>query len=63
MFPRVKQASSERLCQVLREKYETSVVPGRFFEMPAHFRVGIAGESEVLKAGLERLSAALNELA
>ena len=63
VFPRVLRGTSDELCQLLREKYETSVVPGRFFEMPAHFRVGIAGESEVLKAGLERLSAALNELA
>lgn len=63
VFPRVLRGTADELCQLLREKYETSVVPGRFFEMPAHFRVGIAGESEVLKAGLERLSAALDELA
>jgi aspartate/methionine/tyrosine aminotransferase len=61
MFPRVRSGSSEDLCQLLREKYETSVVPGRFFEMPAHFRVGIAGDTGVLEAGLERLSSALDE--
>jgi aspartate/methionine/tyrosine aminotransferase len=62
MFPRVRHGTSERLCHLLREKYETSVVPGVFFEMPAHFRVGIAGDTDVLKAGLERLGKALNEL-
>ena len=62
MFPRVRHGTSERLCQLLREKYETSVVPGVFFEMPAHFRIGIAGETDVLKAGLERLGKALDEL-
>ena len=62
MFPRVLHGTSERLCQLLREKYETSVVPGVFFEMPAHFRIGIAGETDVLKAGLERLGKALNDL-
>jgi len=62
MFPRVRQGTSERLCQLLREKYETSVVPGSFFEMPAHFRVGIAGDTDVLKSGLERLGLALDEL-
>ncbi|HKG60684.1 MAG TPA: aminotransferase class I/II-fold pyridoxal phosphate-dependent enzyme [Pyrinomonadaceae bacterium] len=62
MFPRVRHGTSERLCDLLREKYETSVVPGVFFEMPAHFRIGIAGDTEVLKAGLERLERALNEL-
>lgn len=62
MFPRVREGTSERLCSLLREKYETSVVPGVFFEMPAHFRIGIAGETEVLKSGLERLEQALDEI-
>lgn len=62
MFPRVRGGSSEELCRVLREKYETTVVPGRFFEMPAHFRIGIAGETATLEAGLERLGKALDEI-
>lgn len=61
MFPRVRRESADELCRLLREKYETSVVPGRFFEMPAHFRIGIAGDTDVLKEGLERLGKALNE--
>lgn len=61
MFPRVRHGTSERLCELLREKYETTVVPGVFFEMPAHFRIGIAGDTEVLQAGLERLGKALTE--
>jgi aspartate/methionine/tyrosine aminotransferase len=62
MFPRVRLGTSERLCQLLREKYETSVVPGRFFEMPEHFRIGIAGDTGTLESGLERLAAALDEI-
>ena len=62
MFPRVKQGNSERLCNLLREKYETSVVPGVFFEQPAHFRVGMGGDSETFVAGLDRLGQALDEL-
>lgn len=62
MFPRVRSGSSEELCQLLREKYETSVVPGKFFEMPAHFRVGIAGDTAVLEEGLQRLGKALDQL-
>jgi aspartate/methionine/tyrosine aminotransferase len=62
MFPRVRQGTAERLCELLREKYETSVVPGRFFEMPDHFRIGITGETETLQIGLERLRLALDEL-
>jgi hypothetical protein len=62
MFPRFKQGTAEKLCKVLREKYETLVVPGSFFERPDHFRIGIGGDSEMLVAGLERLGSALDEL-
>jgi len=62
MFPRVQEQSSEKLCKLLREKYETTVVPGRFFEMPAHFRIGMGGDSESFTEGLGRLGQALDEL-
>jgi aspartate/methionine/tyrosine aminotransferase len=62
MFPRVRQGTSERLCELLREKYETSVVPGVFFEMPAHFRIGMAGNTDLLLEGLTRLGLALDEV-
>lgn len=62
MFPRVKQGDSEKLCELLRERYETSVVPGSFFEMPAHFRIGLGGDTETLTEGLRRLGAALDEV-
>jgi aspartate/methionine/tyrosine aminotransferase len=60
-FPRVKYGNGMDFCQLLREKYETSVVPGSFFEMPEHFRVGLGGETKTLKEGLERLGQALDE--
>ena len=63
VFPRLKKGTADKLCDLLREKYETSVVPGRFFEMPAHFRLGLGGDSEVLNNGLRRLSNALDDLA
>jgi len=62
MFPRVREQTSEKLCELLREKYETSVVPGKFFEMPAHFRVGMGGDTESFAEGLDRLGQALDEL-
>jgi aspartate/methionine/tyrosine aminotransferase len=61
VFPRLLKGDPEALFKLLREKYETSVVPGTFFERPRHFRLGIGGETENLRAGLERLAAALEE--
>jgi aspartate/methionine/tyrosine aminotransferase len=62
VFPRLLSGDPETFFRLLREKYETSVVPGSFFEMPQHFRIGIGGETAPLRAGLERLGAALDEL-
>jgi aspartate/methionine/tyrosine aminotransferase len=61
VFPRLRQGDPEAFFALLREKYETSVVPGKFFEMPRHFRLGIGGATGDLRAGLERLGAALDE--
>lgn len=61
VFPRVKHGTTEQLIAVLGTKYETSVAPGSFFEMPAHFRLGIAGDTKTLTEGLGRLGAALDE--
>lgn len=62
-FPQMASGKVDALCQLLREKYETSVVPGRFFEMPNHFRIGIGGRTELLEEGLKRLGKALDEIA
>jgi hypothetical protein len=62
MFPRVRTGNADYLCRVLREKYETSVVPGMFFEEPAHFRVGIAVGTDIFSQGLERIAAALDTI-
>jgi aspartate/methionine/tyrosine aminotransferase len=61
-FPRLLRGDVDALCALLREKYETSLVPGRFFEMPEHFRLSIGGDTEMLSGGLERLGAALDEI-
>ncbi|HJR06246.1 MAG TPA: aminotransferase class I/II-fold pyridoxal phosphate-dependent enzyme [Pyrinomonadaceae bacterium] len=61
-FPRLRHGSVDALCALLREKYETSLVPGKFFEMPEHFRLSIGGDTEMLGGGLERLGAALDEI-
>jgi len=62
-FPRLTRGDPQEFFKLLREKHETTVVPGEFFEMPRHFRLGIGGDTARLRAGLERLSAALDEFA
>lgn len=53
--------AADDFCQFVRERYETAVVPGRFFEMPDCFRLGIGGETAELREGLSRLAAAVEE--
>lgn len=62
MFPRVRNGNADGLCRLLREKYETSVVPGAFFGLPAHFRIAMCIATEVLEQGLERLGKAIEEI-
>jgi aspartate/methionine/tyrosine aminotransferase len=62
-FPRLVSGKVDALCQLLRTRYDTSVVPGRFFEMPEHFRIGIGGKTDLLQEGLKRLGLALDEIA
>jgi aspartate/methionine/tyrosine aminotransferase len=61
-FPRLLTGDPERLCALLAEKYETSLVPGVCFEEPRHFRIGLALELELFREGLSRLGSALDEL-
>src|SRR5215469_9212384 len=59
VFPRLRKGSSEKFVALLRDQFETSVVPGDFFEQPQHFRVGICGLPESVRGGLERMDRAL----
>ena len=62
VFPRLLKAEPEKFYSLLREKYATSVVPGKFFYAENHFRIGITCDTEMLRNGLERIGAALDEL-
>jgi aspartate/methionine/tyrosine aminotransferase len=59
VFPRLREGRADEFVEMLREKFETSVVPGEFFEQPQHFRIGFCGATETVRGGLDRLSAAL----
>jgi aspartate/methionine/tyrosine aminotransferase len=43
----------------LRTEHETSAVPGHFFGLPNHFRVGMGVNTEMFREGLQRISRAL----
>jgi hypothetical protein len=43
----------------LRSEFDTSAVPGRFFEMPDHFRIGMGVNTEMFAEGLSRIGRAL----
>lgn len=62
-FPKLGRGTGDELLRLLQEKYDTSVVPGSYFDMPQHFRVGIGGDPEMTREGLRRLGMALDELA
>lgn len=59
VFPRLREGRADEFVEMSREKFETSVVPGEFFEQPQHLRIGFGGATETVRGGLERLSAAL----
>jgi aspartate/methionine/tyrosine aminotransferase len=49
------------LTDLLREKYKTLVMPGRFFDQPDGFRLGFGGPAEELTEGLRRIGLAVEE--
>jgi hypothetical protein len=62
VFPRLLHGSVKDLDKLLREKYETAIVPGSYFDMPQHFRLGIGGDPEMTQLALERLGAGLDKI-
>ena len=61
-FPRWSGDDTERLNDHLRERYDTAVVPGHWFEMPDHFRIGFGLPSDDFAEALSRLGSALDAL-
>lgn len=61
-FPRLKRGDVDALDARLRRDFDTSIVPGRFFGLADHFRLGVGQPTEIVEAGLKRLGQALDEL-
>jgi aspartate/methionine/tyrosine aminotransferase len=59
-FVRFRNGNVDSFLERLRSEFETSAVPGRFFEMPDHFRIGIGVNTNMFAEGLSRLGRALS---
>jgi aspartate/methionine/tyrosine aminotransferase len=58
-FVRLLNADADVFLERLHSEFDTSAVPGRFFEMPDHLRIGMGVNTEMFAAGLNRISRAL----
>jgi aspartate/methionine/tyrosine aminotransferase len=61
-FPRLASGADAGpfVDRLLRER-GVAVVPGTFFDAPRHFRLSLAGSTDVLEAGLSKIAEALKE--
>ena len=57
---RSRGGNTDSFLERLRMEFETSAVPGRFFEMPDYFRIGMGVNTEMFAEGLNRLGRALS---
>jgi len=58
-FPRLLRGNADAFLERLRSQFDTSAVPGRFFEMPDHFRIGMGVNTKMFAEGLNRIGRAL----
>ena len=59
-FPRWPGGDPEALDDLLRTRFDTGIVPGRWFEAPEHFRVGFGISKAMFAEALGRLGEALD---
>jgi aspartate/methionine/tyrosine aminotransferase len=58
-FLKLREGNVDTFLERLRSDFDTSAVPGRFFEMPDHFRIGMGVNTEMFAEGLKRIGRAL----
>ena len=59
VFARLHGEDGDAFFRRLTSRFETSVVPGRFFGHPQFIRIGLGGDAAMTRAGLERIAEAL----
>ena len=57
---RLMNGDIESFLKRLRAEQDTSLVPGRFFELPNHFRIGMGVNTEMFREGLKRIGKVLD---
>lgn len=62
-FPRWTGGDATALDDRLRDRFDTGIVPGHWFEMPDRFRVGLSGDTAMLEQSLTRLGEGLDSFA
>jgi aspartate/methionine/tyrosine aminotransferase len=63
VFPRIRGIDDVGpFVDMMLHDHETGLVPGRFFQAPAHFRIAFGGPAEILEGGLDALGRALDSL-
>jgi aspartate/methionine/tyrosine aminotransferase len=60
-FVQLLDRNTDDFLDTLRAEFDTSAVPGRFFEMPDHFRIGMGVNTEMFAEGLDRIDRALGD--
>ncbi|HZR05483.1 MAG TPA: aminotransferase class I/II-fold pyridoxal phosphate-dependent enzyme [Candidatus Udaeobacter sp.] len=58
-FVQLRDGNADDFLERLRTEFDTSAVPGRFFEMSDHLRIGMGVNTEMFAEGLNRISQAL----
>jgi aspartate/methionine/tyrosine aminotransferase len=61
-FPRLNEIDPKKLAMHLLKKYNTLISPGVYFGMKQYFRIGLGMDEKILRAGLENINRAINEL-
>jgi aspartate/methionine/tyrosine aminotransferase len=54
-FLRLLSGGVDAFLARMRAEFETSAVPGRFFDMPDHIRIGMGVDTDTFREGLRRL--------
>jgi aspartate/methionine/tyrosine aminotransferase len=60
-FVQLTDGNTDDFLERLRAEFDTSAVPGRYFEMPDYFRIGMGVNTEMFAGGLDRISRALGD--